>query len=279
MTNKPCFKVQSLETGNYTDAAHTLAVQHLTAKYGERVILRDVSLAVHSGEAVALCGPNGAGKSTLLSIMAGVADVLHPALRITAGAVTFDGVALPHNRDECARRISYMTQSESCAWDYTAEQVAIMGTYARTYGRYTADDRAQAVAALNKAGAAELSHRSVRTLSGGEWQRVRLARAIASNAPFYLLDEPCAGADMGYAHEIISTLDRITAAGAGALVIMHDINLAARSRRRIALLDSTGRMEAGCTADIMDAQKLSAVYGCDIAVAPSPAGGMMAYVK
>lgn len=250
----------------------TLYAKGLTALYAARTILDDVSLTLCTGEVVALAGANGAGKSTLLSALAGVASVSRPALSIKGGDVVCGGTAVRSmNSSERARLIAFMPQAEWSAWDYTAIDVVLMGRYASSGGRYGADDRAIALAALESAGALSCAMRSVRTLSGGEWTRVRLARAVCQGSPFMLLDEPCTGLDMGYAASVLRLLRALSREKPlGVLFSTHDINAAARYCDRMAFLSPNGALESGSVCEMMSAPRLSRLYGADVGVFPHP---------
>lgn len=257
----------------------TLSVKRLTAGYKGRTVLNDISLEIKSGEITALAGINGAGKSTLLSIMAGINSITHPKL-IASSEASADGIPLPSIKAlERAKLVSFMPQSEWSEWDYSSLEVVLMGRYASSRGNYTIQDTAKAKEALSLAGAAHLANRGIASLSGGEWQRVRLARAVAQDAPFMLLDEPCAGQDMGSLDEMLCVLRNLShRRGAGVLFTAHDVNTASRYCDFMALLDKDGRLEAGRSEDMMTSENLSRVYGCRVEVAPHPLGGKMAFV-
>lgn len=284
-----------------------LCVQHLTAyykKHGEKrrifygrhqcvadnsriEVLSDVSFSIKSGEVTALAGANGSGKSTLLSIMAGISKVSHPSL-IANGGASYDGTALSSMKQAArARIVSFMAQSEASVWDYSALEVVMMARYAHTLpcGQRlplvhcaSSDSAVSALDALSLAGAADLADRGVKSLSGGQWQRVRLARAIAQGAPFMILDEPGAGLDMGFRDEFFSILKTLSCErGIGVLFSTHDVNTASRHCSRMAFLFMTGRLESGSVQEMMTSKKLSLLYGHNILTARHPELGIIAY--
>lgn len=284
----------------------TLSIEHLTAGYkgrpmsrtqGVRIegrspsaaarrcaegrpILNDVSLTIKSGEMIVLAGPNGSGKSTLLAVMAGIHRYSYPNLKVSTVAQA-DGVPLSSFKAaERATLVSFMPQSEWSAWDYTALDIALMGRYAACGGHYSAQDTDKAKEALALAGAEHLAAQSVTTLSGGQWQRVRLARAIAQDSPFMILDEPCTALDLGFCEEFLSILQSLARQrGTGVLFASHDIAAPSRYCGIIALLDKEGSLEAGSVKDMITPARLKRVYGANIAVAPHPAGGVLPFVK
>src|SRR5574344_1072340 len=156
---------------------HILSAAHLYASYAETPVLHDVSLAVHSGEVVCLTGPNGSGKSTLLSLLAGIVP---QNLKIISAEQlpAFDGKSVSAcSRKQAAQHIAYLLQDEQSAWNYTVRSIVLTGRYAHTVnGIYTAADRAASESALAAAGISGLADRFIFSLSGGESQKVRIAR-------------------------------------------------------------------------------------------------------
>lgn len=200
-----------------------IACRQVVAGYGARPVLRDVSLAARGGECVAVLGPNGGGKTTLLRVLSGV-------LPRREGQVLLGGAALeelPHK--ERARRVAVVSQRVDALPPVSVRDMVLLGRYPYLswFGVYSADDYAAADAALRAAGATDLAMRPVRELSGGEAQRVLLARALAQQTPTLLLDEPSTGLDMARMVEIFNVLEQRRMAGACVVAVMHDINLAA----------------------------------------------------
>jgi len=196
-----------------------------------RELLNGVSLSVEPGTVHALLGPNGAGKTTLLRLLAGDSCP-------SKGNITFDGRPLAHESAHAlARRRAVMTQSDTLRFAFTAAEVVALGRL--PFATAGSDEEQRVVAAaLAATGSAALAARSYLALSGGERTRVRLARALAQvweqfesgvgqSAPRYLLlDEPAAYLDLGHQHLALRLLRRFAAAGGGALVTLHDPNLA-----------------------------------------------------
>ncbi|HJQ56628.1 MAG TPA: heme ABC transporter ATP-binding protein [Vineibacter sp.] len=245
----------------------TLIVSAVSLRLGGARILHDVSLTAPAGEVLGLLGPNGAGKSTLLSLLAG-------DRRPDTGTVRFYG------RDPCAwpaeslaRVRSVMTQSASVAFDFTAREVVTLARLPHA-GRSSADtDRHIVAAALDLADVAHLADRAYPSLSGGERQRVQAARALAqvwaatddARCRYLLLDEPTASLDLRHQHALLGAVRRFVTAGAGAIVVLHDINLAAAYCDRVALLDAGLLAACGPAHDVLAADRLTAVYGVPLA--------------
>ena len=225
-----------------------------------RALLDGVSLTLRPGEVVAVVGPNGAGKSTLLRALAGE---LAPA----AGSVTVEGrPARDWGPLALARRRAVVSQSVSLAFPMTAGDVAALGRLP-WHGTPAAARDAEAVsAALSRAGVAHLAQRIHATLSGGEAQRVGIARALAQlddAAPprALLLDEPTASLDAAHRGALLRTLRSLAAEGTAVLAVLHDLNEAAFVADRVAVL-AEGRIVAeGPPAEVLTPARMAAIYG------------------
>src|SRR5206468_5329170 len=211
----------------------TLAATAVTAAYGPRVVLRDCSFSLHSGEIVAVVGPNGAGKSTLLRILAGL-------LRPRAGAVSLDGRDLSTlSRSGVARRIAVVPQIFDTLFPFTVREVVALGRTARlgAFGRASADDLAAVDRAIGELELEALAGRRIDRLSGGERQRAVLAMALAQETAVLLLDEPTVHLDPGHqlaTLELLRELARRRQLAVGA--VLHDLNLASTFATRIVAL-------------------------------------------
>jgi iron complex transport system ATP-binding protein len=223
-----------------------------------------VSFALTSGELVAVVGPNGSGKTTLLRALLGL-------VAPEAGRVTLDGRAIHEwTRRALAENIAALPQREEPAFPLTVREALLMGRWARLgpIASVTEDDERAIADALARCDVTGFEHRGIETLSGGEWQRVRLARALASMPRLLLLDEPTSALDIGHEMELLELLRRLVADGLGVLVITHQLNLAARYADRVVLLDH-GRVRAdGPPADVLTAALLSEVFTWPVAVTP-----------
>lgn len=226
-------------------------LQGLSLSLRGRRILEDASLSLVRGEVVGLLGPNGAGKSTLLRAMAGLMQAAATA------CVRLDGRLLsawePRAR---ARVIGYLPQGGECHWSLAAEQVVILGRLPHhpNWGRYSASDWEAVERAMCFTDTLQFTGRAVRTLSVGERARVLLARSLATEPEFLLADEPVAGLDPAHQLEVLELMRRLAVEGAGIMVVLHDLTLAARFCSRLALIHrghviATGSQEAVLTPD------------------------------
>ena len=195
-----------------------LRAEGIRAAYGTDEILHGVDIDLHPGEAVALLGPNGSGKTTLLRVLAG-------SLMPTAGMVQVQGADIRRlSPRERARRVAVLSQRSAAPQGMTALQMVLLGRYPWLgwWGSYSAEDRRIAHEALEETGALPLAGRQVSELSGGELQRVALARTLAQQSPVLLLDELAAGLDLARMLELFDLLERRRRAGAALLLVMHD---------------------------------------------------------
>jgi ABC-type Mn2+/Zn2+ transport system ATPase subunit len=225
-----------------------LAVRDLALGYNGHPALRDVSFAVEAGERVAIVGPNGAGKSTLFKGLVGLIPVRSGEIRIAglSGRKALD-------------RVAYVPQHEEIDWAFpvTALDVVLMGRYGRLgwLRRPGRSDHAVAHRLMEAMGIDHLAQRSIADLSGGEQQRVFLARALAQEPDILFLDEPFAGVDVTTQEGTLALLDRLHEEGVTVLVSTHDLALAAERFDRLLLLNGRliayGRPEEVLTADTM----------------------------
>jgi iron complex transport system ATP-binding protein len=249
-----------------------LDARAVTAGYGVAPVVQAIDLHLRAGEFVGLIGPNGCGKSTLLRVLSG-------ALRPQNGEVTLDGHALRQmSRLDIARRIAFVPQVERAAFEFTVQDVVLMGRYPH-HGRgrgWTADDYAHMQQALADSDILHLAQRPVTRLSGGEYRRVLLARALAQNSPVMLLDEPTAHLDITHQVELLTLVRNRTRrleAPIGALAALHDLNQAAEYCDRLVLM-CAGRVVAdGFPEEVLLANHLRRVYGAEAQIGLNPVTG------
>ena len=243
-----------------------LSLQEISHDYGRGPVLRGVSLEVGAGDFLAVIGPNGAGKSTLLRVAAGI-------LRPREGQVKLGGEPIETlGRTAVARRLALVPQESALAFPFRVLEVALMGRHPHL-GAWQLEGREDLEAArqaLNRVGLEGLEDRRFQELSGGEKQRVILARAIAQRAPLLLLDEPTAYLDLRHQVGIYDILADLNAAGATIVAVTHDVNLAgAYCRRALAMSDGSVRAQ-GAPTEILRRDLLEEVYG--VALRAIPAG-------
>lgn len=233
-------------------------------------MLTDCNLVCATGEFVGLIGTNGSGKSTLLRVLSGASSP-------QAGDVRLDGESLTRiARRELARRLAFLPQQESAAFDFTAREVVLMGRYPH-HSRFHGDTETDydiVARALADADALPLADRPITQLSGGEHRRVLLARALAQQTPLLLLDEPTAHLDIAHQIELMTLIRARTQTGnLGALAALHDLNQAAEFCDRLILLAGGRILAQGSPEEVIQSANLRAAYGADGQVGRNPVTG------
>jgi iron complex transport system ATP-binding protein len=221
------------------------------------------SLRVAAGECVALVGPNGAGKTTALRALLGL-------VRLDGGrAEVFGRPSAAWPRDELARAVAAVAQREEPAFPITVDETVALGRYPHL-GPWRAPGAADVAAvarAMRRADVGHLRGRWVGTLSGGEWQRVRIARALAQEPRALALDEPTASLDLRHEMELFELVaDLVRRDGLAALVVSHHLNIAARFADRLVLLAGGRVVVDDVPARVLEAGRLSRVYDWPVAV-------------
>jgi len=230
-----------------------------------REVLCNISMTLQAGEFLGVLGPNGAGKSTLLHLLTGWVSPVR-------GSVHYRGREVAHwNRRAFAREVAVVPQAEERVFPCTAEEVVLMGRYAHQpvlAGFDDEEDRTIARNVLERVGLQGFAHRRMHQLSGGEAQRVLLARALAQCPNVLLLDEPTANLDLGFQRETFRLLEDLNRDGKGItiLAISHDLNLAGMYCRRLALLHGGRFVADGSPAEVLTEERLSDVYRTPVRV-------------
>ena len=233
------------------DATRVLEVIGVTKRFGEKVVLDDVTFHVPIGEFLCLCGPNGAGKSTLLKAILGLVTPDKGTIRI-AGLPAREGRS----------KIGYVPQRKAFDRDFPASplEVIVANLRGRWPLRITKDERDLAMSMLQKTGAAALANAQMRDLSGGETQRVFLARALSTKPDLLILDEPTAGVDVGGRAAIIDLMAELSASETiAAILVTHNLQAVARCAERVVYLERTLKAW-GLWTELSRDQDLSAIH-------------------
>jgi iron complex transport system ATP-binding protein len=233
-----------------------------------------VSFTVPRGQLTALAGPNGSGKSSIVRALLRRADIVGGTVMVDERDVT----TLPYA--ELARLVAVVPQREEAAFPTRVREYVALGRYPHLgLWRAPAEDDARAVdQALAQAGVDDLAERNTDELSGGEWQRVRIARALAQKTPALVLDEPTTFLDVAHEMAIFELLSSLAKSGLAVLLVSHQLNLVARFANTIVLLDEGKVASSGSPSDVMKAEKLEAIYRWPVVVTRDPAVGAPALV-
>jgi iron complex transport system ATP-binding protein len=236
-----------------------LALHGIAVRLGGRAVLEDVDLVLAPGEVVGIVGRNGVGKTTLLRVAAGT-------LAPDAGSVLLDGRALASiPRRERARQLALVPQDTQVPFPFSVAELVLMGRtpHLGWLGFETAHDLAVARAALARMDIASLADRSVPTLSGGERQLAVVARALAQEPRVLLLDEPTAFLDLRHRLEVLTVVRELAQQGTSALVVSHDLGVAARFCDRLVLLGGGRIVADGPPRAVLSPDALRAAFGIE----------------
>ena len=251
-----------------------LSGHDLTIGYADRTVGHGLDVALAKGEVLALLGPNGGGKTTLLKTLLGL-------IRPKAGEVRLGGRPLGAiSVRERAHILAYVPQVHVGTFAFTVEAVVLMGRTAHSslFSRPSAHDRNVAAAALARFGIARLSQRPYTMISGGERQLVLLARALAQEPQFIVLDEPTASLDFGNQGKVMREIRALAASGHGVLFTTHDPNHALRAADRAYLLREGTRIAEGAVADVLNRTQLEELYRAPVERLTDPATGAAAFL-
>ncbi len=247
-----------------------LEAERVSAMYGARRVLHEVSLAVSAGEVVGVLGPNGCGKTTLVRVLSGV-------LPPTSGSVRLEGRPIAGmGRRELARTLATMPQDPTVAFPFTALEVVLMGRtpHLAPLAFPRRHDLEIARQALRRLELAEDEDRPLDQLSGGERQRVLLARALAQEPQVLLLDEPTTHLDLRHQTGILDLVRGLAREqGVAVLTVLHDLNLAAAYCDRVVLLGAGAAVAAGTPAEVLTGALLERVYGARVHIGRHPVTG------
>jgi len=234
-----------------------LTVEGLSVSNGEKAVLQQVGFYLAAGQVLAVIGPNGAGKSSLIRALSGV-------LPVRGGAVRLDGRDLrQYSEVERARRIAVVPQAVNLPAAFTVWETVLLGRtpHLNWLGQLTAKDEDIARWALERTDTQALAGRPVNQLSGGEQQRVLLARALAQSAPVMLLDEPTAHLDLQYQLSLLELVRELAhQEKLAVLVALHDLNLVSRYADKVALLAEGKLCALGRPGEVLQADVLTRAY-------------------
>ena len=234
-----------------------LVVEDLCVNVGAAILVKDATFSLKPGELVALLGPNGAGKTKLLRAALGL-EKRSAGVAILGGSdtATLDPMAR-------AQKVSYLPQSRPLAWPNSVRDIVALGRYSfgATLGRLKDVDADAIRRAMEACDIMHLANRKVDTLSGGELARIHCARAFAAQTPLFVADEPVAALDPRHQYRVMDMIADYVEKGGGALVVLHDIGLAARYAHRLIWMGGGSIVADGPPAETLTEARLAQLYG------------------
>ena len=246
-----------------------LEAADVVVRLSGNLVVDGATLELRAGELTVLVGPNGAGKTTLMRALAG----LIPA----EGRIAIEGRALgSFSPRERAQRVAYLPQGHVFHWPMAAAAVVALGRHphADVFSSLTDADRAAVERALIATGTVPFAARAVTTLSGGERARVALARALASEAPILVADEPTVSLDPRHQLVVMELLRHVAQGGAAVLAIVHDLALAARFGDRVVVMDRGRLVAQGPPGEVLTPERIGTVFGVEAVIADSAIGAI-----
>ena len=238
-----------------------IQVRNVTKKYGNKVVVDNVSVDIEKGKITSLIGPNGAGKSTLLSIISRI-------ISKNGGEVFIDGKEIGEwESRELAKKISILKQSNHINIRLTIRELVIFGRFPYPEGRLTSEDWKFVDEAIRHMNLEDIQHKYLDELSGGQRQRAYIAMVIAQDTEYILLDEPLNNLDMKHSVEIMKILRQLVdGLGKTIVIVIHDINFASCYSDNIIALKDGKIVKAGAADDIIDELVLEDIYDMEVSV-------------
>ena len=235
-------------------------------------IIEDISLEISRGEVVSIIGPNGAGKSSFLNVLSG-------DIKPTSGSVSFDETNLKDiSIQERSFMRSVMSQSQQIVYDFSVKEIIEMGWLDRGIASYSGNFKEAVMKVASECSVHDLLEQKFNTLSGGEQRRVHFARTLIqlwrpsnSHDPRYMfLDEPTANLDILHEQNLMKLVRSKAMEGIGILLILHDLNLAAKYSDKLVIFKNGSLIKSGSPEEVLQSKVLTEVYGLDMEVAKDP---------
>jgi iron complex transport system ATP-binding protein len=246
-----------------------IAVHNLTHDFDGHPVLEDVAFEVEAGRFFIIIGPNGSGKTTLLKLLVGLLPLMHGRIDLLSQNIT------RYSARGLARQIAYVPQSAPVEFPFSVTQIVLMGRapHLGLLGFEGEEDHDIARKAMAITGVDHLARRRLDQLSGGEQQRVFIARAICQQPKILLLDEPTAALDLSHQVRLMDLMERLkNEQGVTVVMVSHDLNMAAMYADRLLLLSKGKVARLGTPEQVIDFELLEKVYGCTLLVDESPLG-------
>jgi len=237
-----------------------ISVKNITSGYDKHKIITDASFDINAGEFVGIIGKNGAGKSTMLKTLRGFLPLAKGSIKL------FDRELSDYSQRDLAIQIAYLQQQVEMTFDYTARDMVMAGRYPYIKWWEQSSDRDLEIveACMKYTGVTELANTPIKAMSGGQRQRVYLAKVLAQQTHVLFLDEPASGLDLFYQEEIFRFCREMCNYGKTVIMVVHELNLAARFCSRLMLLKEGTIIADGCPDAVLEDNLLTKAYGVDI---------------
>lgn len=246
-----------------------LFANNLVAGYRAKPVLKDITFSVNEGEMIGIIGPNGAGKSTLLKTIRGL-------LPMQSGQICmFDTEIQNYSEREFARCVAYLQQQVDFSFGYTGKELVMAGRYPYLdwWQGERVEDEIIVKQCMEYTGVWDLAEKPVDQVSGGQKQRILLAKVLAQKTPLLFLDEPTTGLDIVYQEEIFRFCKALCKAGKTVIMVVHELNLAAKFCDRLLLVANGGILSDGEPDEVLTSEYLSDAYKAPVNVLKNPASG------
>lgn len=244
-----------------------LKIEKLKFGYTDTEVIKSITMSVEKGKFVCIIGPNGSGKTTLIK---NVCQLLKPK----SGSIKMSGISvLKHKPKAFAKMVAVVHQGSNSAFDFNVEEAVLMGRYpyVKRFHSETQKDREIALEALKLTDTLHLKDKSLHTISGGERQRVMIAKALAQEPDLLILDEPISNLDIKYQIEILKLCQKLNQTkGITILMTLHDINLASRFADEIVIMKSGEIHHQGLPRDVITKENIKKVYDVDVIIQSAP---------
>ena len=247
----------------------SINVNNLSHSFGETHVLKNISFQVPQRDFFIIIGPNGSGKTTLMKVISGILKPQKGELKILNRPID------QYHRKDLAKTIAFVPQMTFSDFPFTVTEIVLMGRspYLGILGLEQEYDLEVANQAISFTGLENLAHRKLDQLSGGEQQRVFIARAICQEPDIILLDEPTASLDLAYQVRIMDLMEKLkTEKGITVVMVSHDVNLAAMYADHLILLHKGQVVCQGLPDEVLTYKTLEETYGCTLLVDESPLG-------
>jgi iron complex transport system ATP-binding protein len=247
----------------------SINVKNLSHSFGEALVLKNISFQVPQRDFFIIIGPNGSGKTTLMKVISGILKPQNGELKILNRPID------QYHRKALAKTIAFVPQMTFADFPFTVTEIVLMGRspYLGILGLEQENDLEVANQAIAFTGLENLAHRKLDQLSGGEQQRVFIARAICQEPDIILLDEPTASLDLAYQVRIMDLMEKLkTEKGITVVMVSHDVNLAAMYADHLMLLHKGQVVCQGLPDEVLTYKTLEETYGCTLLVDESPLG-------